>query len=87
MINAEELMNVSFLTRALSPCLKSSNDMPVINETYDGIRGSTHGERNESTPPKNAVMYPISDTIVALSFQQSAVRERHFNCTLENLDK
>jgi hypothetical protein len=61
MTNAEELIIVSFLIRALSPCLKSSNDIPVMKETYDGISGSTHGERKESTPPRNAVMYPISD--------------------------
>jgi hypothetical protein len=35
-------------------CLSSSKDTPVINDTYAGTRGKTHGERNDITPPKNA---------------------------------
>ena len=53
-INANELKSVSFLINFLSIDFRSSKETPVINETYDGISGSTHGERNESTPPRNA---------------------------------
>jgi len=32
--------------------------MPVMNERYDGKRGSTHGERNENNPALNATATP-----------------------------
>jgi hypothetical protein len=28
--------------------------MPVINDTYDGTRGRTHAERNETVPARKA---------------------------------
>lgn len=34
--------------------VRSSNDIPVMKEMYDGTRGRTHGERNESTPARKA---------------------------------
>ncbi len=53
-INNSELIIVSFLISALFPVLKSSKEIPVIKDTYDGTIGRTQGERKESNPPKKA---------------------------------
>src|SRR5579871_3103045 len=45
------------ITRRINwPCgdLSSSTPAPEINETYPGTNGSTHGERKEISPAKNA---------------------------------
>jgi hypothetical protein len=36
--------------------------MPVMNERYDGKRGSTHGDRKEKSPAENATRTP-SDSL------------------------
>jgi len=55
-IKEEELTNVSLLIDFLSPVLKSSKDIPVIKDTYEGISGSTQGDRKERIPSKKAPM-------------------------------
>jgi len=50
MINAEEFKIVSFLINALFPVLKSSKEIPVMKDTYDGMRGRIHGERKDRNP-------------------------------------
>lgn len=34
--------------------VRSSKEIPVIKEMYDGTSGRTHGERNERIPAKKA---------------------------------
>ena len=54
-INANELVMVRKRIRLLSdPSFRSSKETPVIKVMYDGTRGSTQGERNESTPARKA---------------------------------
>src|SRR5262249_14481558 len=45
-------------TAGESSALRSATDMPVMNERYDGKRGSTQGERNENNPALNATATP-----------------------------
>jgi hypothetical protein len=52
-MKAREFVSVRNRIRVLSPLpVRSSNEMPVINETYEGTSGSTQGERNDSTPAR-----------------------------------
>jgi hypothetical protein len=53
-INAREFIIVSFLISALLPVLKSSKEIPVIKDTYDGISGRTQGDRKDNKPPTKA---------------------------------
>ncbi len=54
-MKARELVMVRYRIFLLSvPSFRSSNEMPVIKDTYEGTRGSTQGERKENTPAKNA---------------------------------
>src|SRR5271157_221426 len=52
-INVNECsITVPSMRRSLDS--KSSTVAPEINDTYPGTRGSTHGDRNDSTPARNA---------------------------------
>ena len=42
------------------PTVRSLNDTPVIKDTYEGTRGSTHGERNDRRPARKAKGNEIS---------------------------
>jgi hypothetical protein len=54
-MNASELVMVRYRTLFLStPTVRSLKEMPVINETYEGISGRTQGERNDSMPARKA---------------------------------
>jgi hypothetical protein len=60
-MNARELVIVRKRILVLSePAVSSSNEMPVIKETYDGTSGSTHGERKDSTPARKETEYDTS---------------------------
>src|SRR3989338_4511719 len=45
---------LAFRAEGLVSCCISSADTPETKERYPGIRGSTQGERNETTPAKKA---------------------------------
>src|ERR1700675_3903889 len=55
-------MNIRELTRTtrrrwlLSCACSSSTPTPEMSETYPGTSGSTQGERNDTSPAKNAAM-------------------------------
>jgi len=52
-----------FLTfRSIESFLHSSNDSFETIEIYPGISGSTHGDRNETTPARNAKIQLTSPT-------------------------
>ena len=54
-INASELVMVRYRIFFLStPTVRSLKEMPVMNETYEGISGRTHGERNDNMPARKA---------------------------------
>jgi hypothetical protein len=52
-INPIELVMTRRISRPRDD-FSSSTPAPEINETYPGTSGSTHGERNEISPAKNA---------------------------------
>lgn len=50
-IKASEFVTVRYLILFLSEVtVRSLKESPVIKETYDGTKGRTHGDRNDSTP-------------------------------------
>jgi hypothetical protein len=54
-MNMSELkMMILFTSEGLFSAVSCSKDIPLIKETYEGIRGSTQGETNESNPAINA---------------------------------
>src|SRR5215470_10442921 len=44
---------------------RSATDMPVMNDRYDGNRGSTHGDRNEKSPALKATRTPTEPRMLA----------------------
>ncbi len=68
-MNIVALSSITFLSCLEFSLVRSSKEIPVIKDTYDGTKGSTHGEINESMPPKNARAMETSVFItVSLSF-------------------
>jgi hypothetical protein len=56
------------LRRSGAPAAWSwSTDIPVMNERYEGKRGSTQGDRKEKSPPANATGIEISAAPVILA--------------------
>lgn len=50
-INASEFESVRYLILFLSEVtVRSLKESPVIKETYDGTKGRTHGDINDSKP-------------------------------------
>lgn len=48
----------------------SSNDMPVINETYEGISGRTQGETKDKRPAVKATkkeIFPVTSIFISLT--------------------
>src|SRR5439155_380179 len=39
--------------------VRSATDMPVMNETYEGNRGSTHGDRKENSTAVHEAALPV----------------------------
>jgi hypothetical protein len=50
----------STLARFPSPSLSCSTPIPESIETYPGTNGSTHGDRNETSPARNAAKIDTS---------------------------
>jgi hypothetical protein len=60
-IKAMELVMVMRRIVFLSvPTVRSLKEMPVMNETYDGMRGRIQGDRNDRIPARNAKVKDIS---------------------------
>jgi hypothetical protein len=59
-INMREFLIIIPLTRALSPpFVNSSIERPVINDTYEGRSGRTHGDTKDRNPAENAIKEDI----------------------------
>src|SRR3989304_1256491 len=67
------------MTRPRDPALTSaarrSTDIPVMNEREDGKRGSTQGDRKDSSPAPNATATP-RDSPRPTGTRSSASQER-----------
>jgi hypothetical protein len=67
--NRADLSPTRFNEPAASPLINSSTDAPDMYERYAGTNGSTHGEKNDSRPNKNAAGMEIAVDIFTNSPQ------------------